>query len=231
MEIASSLIAGAGLTGCAAYLSPMFWRQYSVGHIRKVLRRDHILSLTYDDGPSSSVTPQILGLLRRRKAHATFFILGAQAQRYSRIADQIVREGHQVGCHSYHHLNALKSAPWSAIQDIQLGYRHLSRWMPPDAMFRPPYGKMTLPSWWSIRRRKASVWWWTIDSGDSSEQIPSVAEVVEQVRRDCGGIVLMHDLDRDKKRNEFVLELTDALLDLATKQSLKLARIRELVNR
>jgi hypothetical protein len=95
-------------------------------------------------------------------------------------------------------------------------------------MFRPPYGKMTLPTYWSIRRRKAPVWWWTIDSGDTQEILPTPTEVADKVRRSGGGIVLMHDLDRTHERNRYVLELTASLLDVARQEALNVVPLREL---
>jgi hypothetical protein len=80
---------------------------------------------------------------------------------------------------------------------------------------------MTLPTYNEIRRRGASVWWWTIDSGDTNASLPKVGEVADTVRKQGGGIVLMHDLDRGRERNQFVLEITDALLDVAKSESLR----------
>jgi len=227
LEMASAA-AGLGIAGTSAYFSPWLWRQHRMGFIRRQLSQSRTLALTYDDGPSSTVTPQLLDLLASRGAHATFFMLGGHAQQYPEIADRIVREGHDVGCHSYAHLNAWKSAPWSARADIRAGYDRLAAWMSPDGMFRPPNGKMTLPTYFEIRRRGAPVWWWTIDSGDTHHPMPTANQVADAVRREQGGIVLMHDLDRGKERNEFVLEVTNALLDVAERESLNVVPLREL---
>ena len=98
----------------------------------------------------------------------------------------------------------------------------------PNGMFRPPYGKMTLPTYWSIRRRGASVWWWTIDSGDTHTTLPSASQIADRLRREGGGIVLMHDLDRTQPRNDFVLELTSTLIDVAKRESLQIKPLRDL---
>ena len=118
--------------------------------------------------------------------------------------------------------------PPEVIADIDAGYEHLSPWIRSDAMFRPPHGKMTFPTYWSIRRRGASVWWWTIDSGDTHRVLPSTTQVVDRVQQEGGGIVLMHDLDRTQPRNEFVLETTAALLDLAERESFHVVPLSEL---
>jgi peptidoglycan/xylan/chitin deacetylase (PgdA/CDA1 family) len=199
-----------------------------MNRVRKELVGKRILALTYDDGPGGELTPQLLDLLRGRGARATFFMLGRQAQQHPEIVDRVVKDGHDVGCHSDQHLHAWKALPWEAVADIDAGYERLSRWIPRNGMFRPPYGKMTLPTYLSIRRRGAPVWWWTIDSGDTHQLLPSAGQVADRLRREGGGIVLMHDLDRTQPRNDFVLELTATLLDVAQRESFQVKPLREL---
>jgi peptidoglycan/xylan/chitin deacetylase (PgdA/CDA1 family) len=224
----AALLATLGVVGSALYFSPWVWRQYRMSRIRGELKKNRTLVLTYDDGPSSTLTPQVLDLLQTRGSQATFFMLGRNAQQHPQIVDRVIREGHDVGCHSDQHLNAWKSPPWEAVADINAGYDRLAPWIQPNAMFRPPHGKMTLPTLLSIRRRGAPVWWWTVDSGDTHHALPTVGEVVDQVRKDGGGIVLMHDLDRTQVRNDFVLELTASLVDVTQRDSLQIKPLRSL---
>jgi hypothetical protein len=72
------------------------------------------------------------------------------------------------------------------------------------------------------------VWWWTIDSGDTDNTLPDPSHVAERLRREGGGIVLMHDLDRTQPRNEFVLEVTAALLDVAQQESFQVMPLSEI---
>jgi peptidoglycan/xylan/chitin deacetylase (PgdA/CDA1 family) len=220
--------AGISAGGAAAYFSPWAWRQRRMSRIRRQVADSRVLALTYDDGPSNTVTPEILDLLGRRGVHATFFMLGCNARQYPEVVDRAIAEGHEVGCHTYRHLNAWKTTPWRAVADIQAGYEGLSRWIRPDALFRPPHGKMTLPTYWELRRRGAPVWWWTLDSGDTNATRPEASEVADWLRRDRGGIVLMHDLDRGQERRDFVLKTTEALLDVAKRESMRVVTLGEL---
>ena len=199
-----------------------------MGRIRRQVTESRVLALTYDDGPSSAVTPQLLDLLRSRNVRATFFMLGCHAQQYPEIVDRVISEGHEVGCHSYQHLNAWKVVPWRAVADIRAGYEGLSRWIQRDAIFRPPHGKMTLPTYWELHRRGAPVWWWTLDSCDTTQTLPAPNQVADRLRRDNGGIVLMHDLDRGDHRRDFVLKATEALLEVARQEFLKVITLSEL---
>ena len=217
-----------GAIGCLAYFSPYAFRLSSVSALRRRVTKDRVLVLTYDDGPSSSTTPAILELLRHHNAKATFFMLGRSARHNSNVANQIVEEGHDVGCHSDQHFNAWKVAPWKAVADINAGYNRLSSWVASDGMYRPPFGKMTLPTHLAIRRRGAPVGWWTIASGDTYSPLPQPELVVDRLKRDGGGVILMHDLDRTPDRNAFVLETTARLLEAAARNSFNIKRLSEL---
>ena len=221
-------VAAIGTAAIFIFLSPWLWRRYQVYCLRRLISTRRLLALTYDDGPSSELTTHILDLLKHRGARATFFMLGRYAHQYPDIVDRVLREGHDIGCHSHQHINAWKASPWKAIGDIDAGYKILSRWIGPSAMFRPPHGKVTLFTFLSIWKRHAPIAWWTIDSGDTHRVIPSVTDVSQKVCTQGGGIVLMHDLDRTQARNDYVLQMTTALLDIAEREGLQIIPLQEL---
>jgi peptidoglycan/xylan/chitin deacetylase (PgdA/CDA1 family) len=64
------------------------------------------VSLTFDDGPDPEVTPQVLDLLDRHQAKASFFCVGEKAAAYPEIAKDIVRRGHSIENHSLRHSHA-----------------------------------------------------------------------------------------------------------------------------
>ena len=64
---------------------------------------DKVMHLTFDDGPSSNVTPQILDILKDNGVKATFFVLGSNAEKHPEIIKRIAREGHAIAIHSYSH--------------------------------------------------------------------------------------------------------------------------------
>jgi len=57
--------------------------------------RDEIC-LTFDDGPDPRITPQVLDMLDRYAAKASFFCIGEKAAAYPDIVEAIVRRGHSV---------------------------------------------------------------------------------------------------------------------------------------
>jgi polysaccharide deacetylase family protein (PEP-CTERM system associated) len=49
------------------------------------------------------MTERVLGMLAARSVRATFFVLGEVAARHPGLVRRIAREGHEIGCHDYHH--------------------------------------------------------------------------------------------------------------------------------
>ena len=64
---------------------------------------DKVIYLTFDDGPSKKVTPQVLDILKEENVPATFFVLGKNVEEYPDLAQRIVDEGHVIASHSYSH--------------------------------------------------------------------------------------------------------------------------------
>jgi peptidoglycan-N-acetylglucosamine deacetylase len=60
-----------------------------------------IVALSFDDGPHPTFTPQVLDILQRYEAKATFFLIGERALLYPELVAQIKAAGHQVGNHYY----------------------------------------------------------------------------------------------------------------------------------
>ncbi len=215
--IVTTLTATLAVPAAAAswYLAPMAARRRQERRLRSICAESRTLVLTYDDGPGPELTPRLLDLLDSRGARATFFVLGARAVEDPALVDRIVDAGHEVACHTYRHLNAWYTLPWRGVADVDAGYRSLARWVPDDGPFRPPHGKMTLTTWAALRRRRAPIGWWTINGGDVRNELPPATTAVAQAKRAGGGIVLLHDADREPERNEFVLQSTELLLDAA----------------
>lgn len=71
--------------------------------------------LTFDDGPSPNVTPQILEILKRYNVPATFFILGSRAELYPNLVKQEYNAGHYIANHGYSHNY---SAIYTSVQTV-----------------------------------------------------------------------------------------------------------------
>ena len=81
-----------------------------------------IVYLTFDDGPSHNVTPEILRVLREHDVRATFFVLGSSVEQYPHIVRQAFEEGHTIANHSFCHVyRQIYSTPQALIDEINRG--------------------------------------------------------------------------------------------------------------
>jgi peptidoglycan-N-acetylglucosamine deacetylase len=202
------------LAGTVAHLT----RRAAELRLRRRCARAGVLALTYDDGPGPRLTPRLLDLLAERDARATFYVLGERALAAPEVVDRLVAEGHELACHGYAHVDGVRASRDEVKRDIERGYAALGRWLAEDAAFRPPYGKLTPRTWRMLHRRGARLGWWTVDSRDSLLEPPDLDAAVRRVDAAGGGVVLLHDFDRgpgDRDREDFTLEVTAALLDVA----------------
>ena len=71
--------------------------------------------LTFDDGPSPNITPQILETLKKYDVTATFFVLGSRVELYPELVKQEYNEGHYIANHGYTHTY---SAIYSSVQAV-----------------------------------------------------------------------------------------------------------------
>ncbi len=228
------LTAGIGVAALAAgaYLAPHFLRLAQTRRLRAVCARRRALALTYDDGPGPELTRRVLAVLAEFGVRATFFLLGRRVVNHPEVVDEVAAAGHELGCHGYSHRHAWRSWPWEPAADVHRGYRTIARWATADAPYRPPCGKLVLPAWWLLRRQRAPLGWWTVDSGDTHATLPDPRAVVAAVRRAAGGVVLLHDFDRDPAtraaRHAHVLDTTAGLLELARSAGLNVCTLTQL---
>ncbi|HYY68269.1 MAG TPA: glycosyltransferase [Terriglobales bacterium] len=61
------------------------------------------VAITFDDGPDPSFTPKLLDVLKAKGVKATFFLIGAQAEKAPGLTKRIYREGHEIGNHTFYH--------------------------------------------------------------------------------------------------------------------------------
>jgi peptidoglycan-N-acetylglucosamine deacetylase len=154
------------------------------------------VSLTFDDGPNPEATPRILDALAEDGVKATFFILGAHAERWPELVHRVVSDGHQVGNHGYFHRKLHFKSPGYVKRDLTLGKRAIERaGGESPKFFRAPHG---FRSPWvtaiarSLGERTIG---WSLGVWDSDK--PGVSAIVKRTLdgTKAGSIILLHDGD------------------------------------
>lgn len=150
--------------------------------------------LTFDDGPTPGVTPQVLALLLEYKAKATFFCLGSRIEQYPELFREIKASGHAIGNHGYNHLSGFSTSHKSYVQNVMKG-EELSG----SQLFRPPYGRI-MP--WTANRLKkhCRLIMWTTMSMDFNANISPEQCFQNVIRRIAPGTILVfHDTEKAGK--------------------------------
>jgi peptidoglycan/xylan/chitin deacetylase (PgdA/CDA1 family) len=171
----------------------------------KVQTEEKILYLTFDDGPVPGVTDEILKILSHYQAHATFFCVGENVEKYPNLFHSIRAEGHSVGNHTYSHKNGYRTSTDEYLKDVRRGFT-----VTQSRLFRPPYGKLK-PSQYRILKKDVKICLWDVLAEDYNVAYPTKRICNKIVKQTGGGsIIVLHDSEKCGPR---VLEILPFILN------------------
>ncbi|HKW36107.1 MAG TPA: polysaccharide deacetylase family protein [Candidatus Acidoferrum sp.] len=129
------------------------------------------LAITFDDGPNPASTPQLLDLLDRYQAKATFFVIGRFVRECPELVKETAGRGHVIGNHTDTHRNLTWLSPAQVTVELRLCHRAISNAVGvPAKWFRPPYGfrnPWVIPTATELGCKTAM---WTLIPGDWLER-------------------------------------------------------------
>jgi len=98
------------------------------------------IALSFDDGPDPKWTPKILDILRAKNVKAAFMLIGSQAAENISLMRRVVREGHEIGNHTYTHPDISEVSPRQLELEVRLTERLFASKLGIQPLyFRPPY--------------------------------------------------------------------------------------------
>jgi peptidoglycan/xylan/chitin deacetylase (PgdA/CDA1 family) len=162
--------------------------KYAISHVSESV------ALTFDDGPDSSFTPELLDILNAAGVAATFFVVGRRAVKYPSIVRRIRQEGHVLGSHTWSHPDPGTVSAKMLIHEYRDGRRAVEDVAGTQVpLFRPPMGHVGLKSVTAIRLARVRPWLWNCDPEDwrPGARREVIARAVEAVTP--GAVVLLHD--------------------------------------
>ncbi|MBV9645554.1 MAG: polysaccharide deacetylase family protein [Verrucomicrobia bacterium] len=155
--------------------------------------------LTIDDGPDPDTTPQILGLLEKYGARATFFLIGAKAARHPELTRMILHAGHTIGNHTQTHprFSFWRFGPRALAREID-GFEATiaSIGVAAPIWFRAPAGLKNPFLHPILAARGLQLVGWSARAFDT--QIDDPKRIVERIKRSIvsGAIILFHEAHR-----------------------------------
>lgn len=204
------------------------WRQKGLV-VSEVKTTKKVVAFTFDDGPNPSATPQILEILNKNHAKATFFVVGVHVERYPKIVQQIAKQGHEIGNHGYSH----KIKNYKQIEFAKSDIRHNEELLASIAgkrpvLLRPPGGFLSdaLVDYTQKEKIQIVTWTWNMDFKDwkTNNSTYLANGIINNVRP--GQIIILHD--GGNNRGPMIKALSLALPEL-TKKGYRCVTVSELL--
>ncbi len=154
------------------------------------------IAMTFDDGPSATLTPKLLDLLAAHHIKATFFVIGENVAEHPEIVERAAREGHEIANHSWSHPNFGKMSDEGVRRQLTRtddAIKNATGVRP--TLLRPPYGSITArQKRWIHDEFGYQIILWDVDPYDWKRPGPSVVcnRILKETRP--GSIVLSHDI-------------------------------------
>ena len=175
--------------------------------IRKFFEIDRIdttgkvVYLTFDDGPESGITEFVLNELNKYNFKATFFCCGDKAEHNKELFDEIIRNGHSIGNHTYSHIHSYQVDSKTYVKDVGKANEILH-----TKLFRPPHGSVTFPVFLRLKKHY-NLYFWNLNSFDYIMDKCDINKNIEHLKTNTssGDIVLFHFCNKHSAETSKIL--------------------------
>jgi peptidoglycan/xylan/chitin deacetylase (PgdA/CDA1 family) len=180
--------------------SPAIIKKYYPRLIWDLPNNDNKIYLTFDDGPIPEITDRVLDVLKQFNIKATFFCLGANAEKNPILYSRIIKEGHTIGNHSYHHLSGWDTDDEQYIKNIKKSNELLK-----TELFRPPYGRIKKSQIKGLINEYKIIMWDVLSGDFDSKTTPEKCynNVVKNTKP--GSIIVFHDSIKASENLKYAL--------------------------
>lgn len=199
--------------------TPRCFRYIMPKAVWRLPKEEKTVFLTFDDGPIPEVTPYVLELLREKNIKATFFCVGDNVRKYPEIFKQVMTEGHQIGNHTFNHLQGFKNNLDYYADNVERADALIN-----SPFFRPPHGQFSFFHKWKLRKNYAIILW-DLVTRDYNRKLSGeeVFSIVQKYVRN-GSIIVFHDSLKAEKNLRYALPKT---IDFLIKEGYKFEVITE----
>ncbi len=173
------------------YLQPPKLLQYVFPDIIWNIREpDRTLYVTFDDGPNPETTLEILRVLEKYDAKATFFCLGKKALQFPELIETVIKNGHTPGNHGFDHLDGWRTKTGTYVQNMEKACEFIS-----SNLFRPPHGHLSPAQLRAIRKKYQLVMW---DVMSYDFKVPNAGICYNIIERHAkkGSVIVFHEINK-----------------------------------
>ena len=149
--------------------------------------------LTFDDGPTESVTKKILSLLKNNDIKAVFFCVGDNIKNHPELTEQILGEGHTVANHTMNHKLITKMSREEATNEIE-SFNDLmkEKFNYGVKYFRPPHGRFNLKTNRILSELNLKCIMWNLLTYDFKNDIKRVQYSIDKYLS-ANSVIVYHD--------------------------------------
>lgn len=197
----------------------------------KGTREQKVVALSFDDGPHPKYTIEILDILKEYDIKATFFVLGIHAEKYPKIIKRQVEEGHEIGNHSYSHIDMRRATKKQILEEFKKTQEiiySVANIRP--KVFRPPYGNYNKEVIEIVSSDDIPIVLWTFYQDSKDWSNPGVDSIIETTlsKVQNGDIILFHDYVY--KNESHTVEALKTIIPRLIEEGYKFVTISELLN-
>jgi peptidoglycan-N-acetylglucosamine deacetylase len=190
-----------------------------------------VVALTFDDGPDEGTADEVLAILDRHQAKATFFLVGQQLAKFPEVGRTLLARGHQVANHAWSHRRLVGKSLATIAHEVE-ATDDLLRGLGAEGeiFFRPPYGKkLVLLPYYLWRHHRIEVLW-DVEPDSDGETAGDAAAIARDTAAAAspGSIILMHVLPRSRQASRAALPL---VLEALAARGFGFVTLHELLNR
>ena len=184
--------------------TPKILRMFYPSFLWEMPKGEKKLYITFDDGPHPTITPQVLEILKKFNAKATFFCIGNNVNKYKETFELVKKEGHAVGSHTFNHERGWKTKTQDYVNSVIEANALIQ-----SPLFRPPHGRIKFSQIRNLKKDFQIVAW-TVISYDWDKSL-SPDDCYNNVIKNAGdgSIIVFHD--SEKAVNNMIPALTKVL--------------------
>ncbi|WP_298484852.1 polysaccharide deacetylase family protein [uncultured Maribacter sp.] len=204
------------------------WNYHLTSYHKNKKIEENKVAITFDDGPHPEFTPQVLELLEKYNAKATFFCVGKEIKEHQAIVSTILEKGHTIGNHTYSHTRNFGFLSTEKVkQELEETNTHVNAVFNKNMrLYRPAFGVTNPRIKQAVKDLGLTSIGWSVRSLDTTKRTKNM--VVRRITKNLkkGDIILLHDTSA---KSVAVLEQLLLFLQQKKMQSITVNKLLDIV--
>lgn len=186
------------------------------------------IGLSFDDGPSEE-TERVLDILKKYDAKATFFVCGKNIEGRENVIKRIMKEGHEIGNHTYSHPSLLIRNKKYSMNEIVKTDIELKKIKIKTNLFRAPYFRLGIGAFLACKKLNKKVifgnlfWDWRLNLEND--------KIINRISKKSknGSIIILHDHLENIGKHKRITDLTERTCKMLRERKFGIVKISDII--